>query len=159
MFTWSKNFRWQKRLKTWRPIHEAYKRREACDRERAIIDRWNNSRTRFLDGVDEMLDKAELMLKHPHLEKIVKRTVTARFAGEEIEQQIVIAPAKWGMRDVAAFYKVALELMQDVVGDRQVMIDRLHSDGYIITDPSAGGKEPNIEDYLTAADRLEEMQI
>ena len=156
---WSKGNQWQRRLKEWKPIHEAYKRKQWSDREKAIIERWNNSRTRFLDGVDEMLDKAELMLKHPHLKKTVKRTVTARFAGEQIEQQIVIAPSKWGMRDVAAFYKVALELMQDVVGDRQVMIDRLHSDGYIITDPSAGGEEVNIEEYLTAADRLEELEI
>lgn len=136
LFTWSKEFQWQQRLKDWRPVHEAYKRRQWSDRERAILDRWNNNRARFLDGVDEMLGRAEEMLKHPHVQKTVKRRVTARFAGEQIEQEIVIAPSKWQMRDVAAFYKVALELMVDVVGDRQIMIDKLHSDGFIITDHS-----------------------
>ncbi len=159
LFTWSRNFGWQKRLKDWKPVHEAYKRRQWSDREKAILERWNQNRTRLLDGVERLLDKADLLLKHPHIEKIVNKQVVAEFAGQVIETQTIIAPAKWGFRDVAAFYKVGCELMIDVVGDRQVMIDRLHADGYIITDPSAGGEEADIEEFLTAAQTVEELEI
>jgi hypothetical protein len=159
MFTWSKNFRWQKRLKTWRPVHEAYKRKQWSDRERAILERWNKNRGRLLDGVEKLLDKAEVLVKHPHIQKVVSKQVVAEFAGQVIETQTIIAPTKWGLRDVAAFYKVSCELLLDVVGDRQIMIDRLHADGFIITDPSAGGEEANIEEYMTAAETLEELGI
>lgn len=154
---WSKGNKWQQRLKDWRPIHEAYKRRQWSDREKAILERWNQNRTRLLDGVEKLLDKADLLVKYPHVEKIVNKQVIAEFAGQVIETQTIIAPAKWGFRDVAAFYKVGCELMIDVVGDRQVMIDRLHADGYIITDPSAGGEEANIEEHLAALEKLEEL--
>lgn len=155
---WSKLHFWQQRLKSWRPVHEAYKRKLWSDREKAIVERWNNNRTRLLDGVERLLDKADLLLKHPHIEKIVDKQVIAEFAGQVIPTQTIIAPARWGFRDVAAFYKVGCELMIDVVGDRQVMIDRLHADGYVITDPSAGSDEVNVEEYMKALETLDELQ-
>lgn len=159
LMRWSKDFLWQQRLKDWRPVHEAYKRRQWGDRERVILERWNQNRARLLDGVEKLLDKADLMLKHPHIEKVVNKQTIAEFQGQVIETQTIIAPARWGFRDVAGFYKVGCELMIDVVGDRQVMIDRLHADGYIITDPSAGGSESgDIEEYLNALETLEELQ-
>ncbi|MBD2016160.1 hypothetical protein H6F96_19575 [Microcoleus sp. FACHB-53] len=160
LFTWSNKHQWQKRLKDWFPICEAYKRKLACDREKVIIDRWNNNRLRLLDGVDEMIQRAEVMLKHPHIKKTVKRRVTSRFEGEQIEQEITLAPSNWQLRDIALFYKVALELMREVVGDRQLAIDRLHADGYVIIDPSVGGdNEAIIEQFLSATERLEELEI
>lgn len=157
---WSRKFGWQQRLKEWRPIHEAYKRKQWSDREQAILQRWNESRTKFLDGADKLLEKADEMLKLPLVEKIIKRKVVAEFVGQEIDQQIVISPVKWKLRDALLFYKIALELMVDVAGDRQVMIDRLHADGYIITDPSAGGDtEASIEEYLAAAETVEGIEI
>lgn len=157
---WSKGNNWQQRLKQWKPIHEAYKRKQWSDRERAILERWNQNRTRLLDSVDKLLDKADLLLKHPHVQKVVQKQVIAEFAGQVIETQTIIAPAKWGLRDVAAFYKAGCELMIDVVGDRGVMIDRLHADGFLIIDPSAGGdNDVAIEEFLAAAERLEELEI
>lgn len=155
---WSRKYSWQQRLKSWRPIHEAYKRKQWSDRERAILERWNQNRTRLLDSVERLLDKADLLVKHPHIEKIVKKQVVAEFAGQVIETQTIIAPAKWGFRDVAAFYKISCELLLDTVGNRQVMIDRLHADGYIITAPR-NPDDSAIEDHLAALERLEEIEF
>jgi hypothetical protein len=159
LMRWSKDYFWQRRLKDWKPIHEAYRRKQWSDRERTLLERWNKNRHRLLDGVEKMLDKADLLVKHPHIQKVVNKQVVAEFAGQVIETQTVIAPTKWGLRDVAAFYKVGCELMVDVVGDRQIMIDRLHADGFIITDPSAGQEEADIEKFLAAAQTVEEFEF
>lgn len=158
LLEWSRAHHWRLRLAEWKPVQDAYKRKRWAEREQAILERWNERRARFLDSVDKMLEKADLMIKHPHVERVVDKQVIAEFSGQVIPTKTIIVPAKWGMRDIAAFYKVGCELMIDVVGDRQVMIDRLNADGYIITDPSTGNGDVQIEDYLEAIEKMEGLE-
>ncbi len=154
--TWGEDFHWAERLKAWRPIREAFRRKQWQAREQAILERWNDRRARFLEAADQLLAKADLMLKHPHVQKVIHEEVIAEYKGQIVPTQVVISPVKWQSGDVATLQKTAMALLKEVIGDRQIMIDRLTSDGYIITDPNSD--DTDIEEYLEAIERLEELE-
>jgi hypothetical protein len=152
---WQQQYQWRKRLKTWNPIFTAYRQRAAQQREREFMERWNHQRQRLFEAADRLLTQAEVILKLPHVDKTIRSEIIASYAGQVIPTTTVIMAPRWKSSDIAGL-RTALGLMQQVIGDRQIMIDRLHSDGFIITDPS--GSDDNIQDYLTALERLEQIQ-
>jgi hypothetical protein len=153
---WSRKYQWQQRIKLWQPVYATYNRRLDAEREKMLIGEWNRFRKESLPRIAGVLEKADLMLKHPHVERVVKRQVTADYAGQVIEQEILITPTQWRMRDIAAFYKTSRDWMRDVVGDRQIMIDTLIADGFVITDPTGHivQSNPALDDYLRTIDSL-----
>lgn len=154
--TWTKDFHWAERVKQWKPIFQAYQRKQWQAREKAILDHWNDRRGRFLQVADQLLAKADLMLKHPHVQKTIQEEVVATRKGQIIPTKVVISPVKWQSGDVATLQKTALAMLQQVVGDREIMIDRLTSDGYIVSDPTSG--DTDIHEYLQALEELEAQQ-
>lgn len=153
---WAQKYCWKDRLKNWKPIHQAYRRKVDQQREREILQRWNDRRARFLEAADQLLAKADLMLKHPHIQKTIYEEQVAEYKGQIIPTQVVISPVKWQTGDVATLQKTALAMLEQVVGNRQIMIDRLTSDGYIISDPGAG--DDDVHSYLEALEQLEELE-
>lgn len=154
--SWAEDFDWTERLKEWNLIFQVYQRKQWQAREKAILDRWNDRRHKFLETADQLLAKADLLIKHPPVEKVIYSEVVAEHKGQVIPTQIVIYPAKWKIGDVATLQKTALALLQQVVGDREVMIDRLTADGYVITELATD--DINIEDYVMALAKLEELE-
>lgn len=154
--TWGEDFHWVERLKDWKPIHQAFKRKQWQAREKAILERWNDRRERFLEAADQLLARAELMMRHPHIEKVIHSEIVAEYPGQIVPTTTVIMPVKWQSGDIATFQKTAFALLKEVVGDRELMIDRLTADGYIVSDPSS---DDDIELYLEAAQKLEELDL
>jgi hypothetical protein len=153
---WVEEFSWRSRLTAWKPIHQAYQRQLQQQREIQILQRWNDRRLHLLECADKLLAKAELMLKHPHIQKVIYNEVISEYPGQIIPTTTVIMPVKWQAGDIASYQKTAMALLQEVVGDRQIMIDRLTADGFVITDPSSN--DDNIHSYLEAIERLEALQ-
>jgi hypothetical protein len=155
---WAEEFSWRSRLREWKPIYEAYHRKLHQQREIQILQHWNSRRVQMLELVDKLLAKAEVMLKHPHVQKVVYGEVVSERAGQIIPTTTVIMPTKWQASDIATYQKTAMSLLQEIVGDRQLMIDRLHADEFIITDPT-GNDDNDLEQYLQAVQRLEEILL
>lgn len=153
--SWAEDFHWIDRVKEWKSIFHAYQRKQWELREKAIMQRWNDRRERFLQVADELLAKADVMLRHPHVQKFIHEEVVAEYKGQIIPTQIVITPVKWHIGDIAALQKTALGILEQVVGDREIMIDRLTSDGYVITEFNGNDE---IESYVVALNKLEQLQ-
>lgn len=153
---WADQYCWRSRLATWKPIYEAYQFQKQHKREREILERWNSSRQKILDLADELLARATLMLKYPHIQKTIYDEVVSQYVGQIIATTTVIMPTKWKASDIVNFQKTALALIEQVVGDRQIMIDRLTADGYVITDVSRG--DFDIRAYVASLKKLEEAQ-
>jgi hypothetical protein len=152
---WAEDYDWRSRLKRWKSIRKAYERQLQQQREQQFLHQWNNRRGRLFEAADRVLARAEVILKLPPLDKTIYEEVVAEYPGQIIPTTTVIMASRWKSTDIAGL-KTALELMKQIIGDREIMIDRLVSDGYIITDPSLG--EENMTDYLAAIERLEEIQ-
>lgn len=82
-----------------------------------------------------LVERADLLMQHPHVQREVTKKVIAKHAGEEIEQKIIIKPARWTARDIPTYYNEASQLMRVVVGEVAIAIDLVTKKGYIVSEP------------------------
>lgn len=124
-------FCWDDRARAWDAYHQRVE-------EEQWLTKWEAYRERMWNQAQALTEKADLMLRHPHVLQTAERIHVATHAGEQVPVGIVIKPAGWRMRDIAAFYKGAAELAREAVGDAELAINYLTSLGYVITEPGAG---------------------
>lgn len=123
-------FDWEGRAAAW----DAHRQNTE---ETKWLEKWENYREKVWQQAQALSDKADLMLKHPHVTQTIERIHVAKCEGEQVPQAIVIKPTAWRMRDVASLYKLAAELARTAVGDAELAINYLTSLGYVITEPGA----------------------
>src|SRR6476646_3135875 len=93
-------FDWEGRAACW-------DRHRQQAQEEQWLTQWENYREKVWQQAQALSDKADLMLKHPHVMQVVERVHVATHAGEQVPVAIVIKPTGWRMRDIATFYKEA----------------------------------------------------
>jgi hypothetical protein len=123
-------FSWEERAIAWDAHHQNAQEAE-------WLAKWDKYREKVWQQAQALSEKADLMLRHPHVTQTVERVHTATHAGEQVPVAIVIKPVSWRMRDVPVMYKLAAELARTAVGDAELAINYLSSLGYTITEPGA----------------------
>ncbi len=125
---WSVNFKWQERLTRWRSHFNQLKS------EQRLRD-WDDFRDELALRAKDLLQRADQLMKHNIVERKVTKTVKAEYVGQEIEQEIIIKPARWTAKDIPAYYDEAAKLMRAASGDLAAAIDLVTRQGYIVSEP------------------------
>jgi hypothetical protein len=126
---WSVDFKWQERLPVWRSHFHQLKTNQR-------LEKWGEFCDVMITKASDLVDRADQLMKHPAVERKVTKTVTAEYAGQEIDQEITIKPARWTARDIPMYYDEAAKLMRVSVGDLNIAIDLVTKQGYIVSEPA-----------------------
>ena len=133
---WSVDFKWQERLKLWRSRFNQLKLEQR-------LKRWDEFCDKLEERAGELIDRADQLMKHPPVERKVTKKIIAEFAGQEIEQEIIVKPARWAAKDIPLYYDEASKIMKMVVGEIAIAIDLVTRQGYVVTDPTADNDSEN----------------
>lgn len=125
---WSVDFKWQERLKAWRSHFNQIK----LDQR---LKRWDEFCDKLEERANELVDRADQLMKHPPVERRITKKVIAEFAGQEIEQEIIVKPVRWTARDIPVYYDEASKIMKMVVGEVAIAIDLVTRQGYVVSEP------------------------
>lgn len=125
---WSIDFKWQERLKVWRSRFNQLKLEQR-------LKRWDEFCDRMEEKANALVERADLLMQHPHVERKVTKKIIAEHAGQEIEQTVIIKPARWAARDIPTYYDEASQIMRMVVGEVAIAIDLVTKKGYIVSEP------------------------
>lgn len=135
---WSKKFNWVERREKWQNRRIDIKTSEN-------LEEWGEHSDRMIKQAKMLSDKAELMLQHPHVKRVVTETYIAKQAGEEVAVKVTFEPAKWSFSTVSEFMKTSADLFGVAVGlDKEPWaIEYLTRLGYQVSRPPAEGMDSN----------------
>lgn len=128
IYTWSVRFSWQERLKVWRSHLNRLKLEHR-------LKSWDEFCDKMEAKANALVERADLLMQHPPVEKKVVKKVIAEHAGQEIEQIVIIKPARWTAKDIPTYYNEASQIMKMVVGEVAIAIDLVTKKGYIVSEP------------------------
>jgi len=137
---WSCRFGWIERKKIWEDKRiEIRSKREA--------EAWEDYCDRLAKNAIALSEKAELMIKHPHIKKVVQETYTALYAGEVIPVKVIFEPAKWNFNTAGDYLSKSADLMKMSLGvDKEVWaVELLLRLGYNVSRPQPESATPMIE--------------
>lgn len=159
---WSMKFRWVERAQAYDRDQE---RMLADAKQKALGDeaaKWAERalalREREWTTAQELLKKADDMLKFPLMERELKRDTRIGAGGEIIEEVTIIHPAKWGFRDAAALFDLAARLQRNAVGVEsttvKTKVEGTGKDGAILVEDVEARRRQRWQDALPALAEL-----